>query len=152
MSDSFVQRTCVCYRQMWQYTTFTSVNTDGKESALSLTSPTECKSRNCGSILHVNKRFINHFSEVSNPTLGTTQPPFQRPPADSPPVRPNVKLTIHPQLVSRLRMRAAVGPFPLKPSRCARRYFHPYLFILLFSKRKYKFSYLPTKGRYTSKQ
>ena len=102
-----------------------------KMSTLPLTSPTQCQPRNCGSILQVSKRFINHFSEVSSWTLETTQPPFQRLPAGSPPARPNCE-AIHPQPTFRLRIRAAVSPFPLKPSRFARRHFHPYLFILLF--------------------
>ena len=58
-------------------------------SALSLTSSMQCQPRNCGSILQVSKTFINHFSEVSNGTLGTTQRPFQCLPAGSPPARPN---------------------------------------------------------------
>jgi hypothetical protein len=100
-------------RQMWQYTTFISVNTDGKMSALSLMPPIKCKPRNCGSILHVSKWFINHFSEVSSSTLGNTQPPFQRLPKIVHRSGRTVKLTIHTQLVSSLRMRAAVSPVSL---------------------------------------
>ena len=93
--DSFVQRTCV--RMLQTHSCDRCGNTQlshlliqmEKMSALSLTSPTLCQPRNCGSILQVSKRFINHFSEVSSRTLGTTQPPFQHLPADSPPARSN---------------------------------------------------------------
>jgi hypothetical protein len=67
-------------------------------SALSLMSHTQYKPKNCGSVLHVGNRFINHLSEVSSRTLGNSlshlfnvfQQTVHRPGR-------TVKLTVHPQ-------------------------------------------------------
>ena len=83
-----------------------------KMSALPLMSPTQCKPRNCGSILHVSKRFINHFSEVSSPTLGTTQPSIQSLPADSPPARPNCEVDTSPSASVQVKNESSCKSIP----------------------------------------
>jgi hypothetical protein len=118
-----------------------------KMSPLSLISPTQCKPRNRCSILHVSKRFINHFSEVSSGTLRTTEPAFQGLPVDSRPTQPNCEADSSPSAGVQAKHVSSCKSIPPKPSRCARRHSHPYLFELLFWQGNWKFSYLPTKGR-----